>query len=343
MTGRWAASVLALVLLWTTSILARDKTDVVTLNNGDHITGEISEVSRGRLELKTNDAGTIDIEFQKIVSVESPFQYEVITSDGRHLLGSLGHTNVDRFIMVVGIEESVALSIDEVANVTPIGKSFWAKLDGSFDAGFNYTKSSGIAQTTINSNTLFRRPAFQFQMTASATLTHKSDDDNRDDRGSFAVNFSRYRRGRLYAAAGGRLETNESLGLLLRSQLGGGVGLRVVNTNRAQLGLGTGLVVNNEQGIDTEATQNLEALFNFLFSYYTYDKPKTNIDASVQYYPSLSSWGRQRLQVDASIKREVMRDFFVSTNVFETLDTAPPNPEFAQNDFGVVLSVGWSY
>jgi hypothetical protein len=237
----------------------------------------------------------------------------------------------------------VALSVDEVATVMPIGKSFWAKLDGSFDAGFNYTRSSGIAQTTLNSNTVFHRPAFLFQMTASATLTHKSDDDNRDDRGAFAVNFSHYHGRRLYSAAGGRLETNESLGLLLRSQFGGGAGLRLVNTNRAQLGVGAGLVANNEQGIDTEATQNLEGLLSLTTSYYTYDRPKTNVDASVQYYPSLSNWGRQRLQVDASIKREIMRDFFVSTNVFETLDTAPPNPEFAQNDFGIVLSVGWSY
>ena len=34
-----------------------------------------------------------------------------------------------------------------------------AQLDGSVDAGFNYTRSSGIAQTTLNSNTVYRRPA----------------------------------------------------------------------------------------------------------------------------------------------------------------------------------------
>ena len=44
----------------------------------------------------------------------------------------------------------------------PIGASFWAKLDGSVDAGFTYTRSSGIAQTTLNSDTVFRRPAFRF-------------------------------------------------------------------------------------------------------------------------------------------------------------------------------------
>ena len=78
-------------------------------------------------------------------------------------------------------------------------------------------------------------------------------------------------------------------------------------------------------------------------SYYTYDRPKTNVDASVDYFPGLSDWGRQRLQVNAAVKRELWKDFSVAFNVYDTFDSAPPSPDAARNDVGVVISIGWSY
>ena len=47
----------------------------------------------------------------------------------------------------------------------------------------------------------------------------------------------------------GSFESNESLGLLLRSQGAVAVGPRVVNTNRAQVAIGAGLAVNDERSV----------------------------------------------------------------------------------------------
>ena len=63
----------------------------------------------------------------------------------------------------------------EVATITPIGSSFWTKLDGSLDLGYSYTKSSEISQLNFNSNTLYRRPAFEARLTASATVTTNAE------------------------------------------------------------------------------------------------------------------------------------------------------------------------
>jgi hypothetical protein len=46
--------------------------------------------------------------------------------------------------------------MSEVTGIGLIGASFWEKPSGSVDAGFNYTRSSGIAQTTVNTNTIYR-------------------------------------------------------------------------------------------------------------------------------------------------------------------------------------------
>jgi hypothetical protein len=333
---------IALALSVTATTHAQGRTDVVTLANGDRITGEIVRLERGRLEFKTDDAGTLYLEWDKLSNLVATRLVEVLTTDGRRFLGSLGRAAA-RSITVVTSEREVSLQMLEVTLITPIGTSFWRQLDGSIDAGFSYTKSSGVAQLNVNSDTVYRKLASRARLTASLTQTKKDDDSGRDDRAFLEMSYLRYPWQRWFILTAGRFETNESLGLTLRSQIGAATGPRLVNSNRAQLVLGAGLAVNHEQGLDVEPTQNVEALFTFETAFYTYDRPKTNFDVSLQYYPSLSNTGRHRVQLDAGAKREFWKDLFVALNLYNTYDNRPPNSAADTNDVGIVLSIGWTY
>lgn len=339
--GRKAILAIALALAVTATPHAQGRTDVVTLANGDRITGEIGRLERGRLEFKTDDAGTLYLEWDKLSSLVTTRVVEVLTTDGRRFLGSLGPATA-RSITVV-TSEGVSLQMSEVTLITPIGTSFWRKLDGSIDAGFSYTQSSGVAQLNVNSDTVFRQLASRTRLTASLTQTKKDDDSERDDRAFAELSYLRYPWQRWFILTAGRFETNESVGLTLRSQVGAATGPRLVNTNRAQLVLGAGLALNHEQGLDVAPTQNVEAMFTLETAFYTYDRPKTNFDLSVQYYPSLSDTGRQRLQLDAAAKREFWKDLFAAITVYTTYDNRPPNAMADTHDVGIVLSLGWTY
>ncbi len=339
---------LLLTMTTTAAIAAQGRTDIATLANGDRITGEVVRLERGRLVFKTDDAGTLYLEWDKLVSLMTTRLVEVMTTDGRTFLGSVGRST-DRWIAIIGPEQTETLAMSDVTVITTIGRSFWRKLDGSIDAGFNYTRSSGIAQLNLNSDTVYRKPGSQARLTASFTQTalregtESGDGAEGDDRGAIEASYVRYPWPRWFLTGVGRLETNESLGLELRSQIGGAVGPRLVNSNRAQLAVGGGLAFNDEQGVDVDDTQNLEALLVFRTSFYTYDRPRTNFDVSLQYFPSLSNRGRQRLQLDAAVKREFFSDLFLSFSLFETVDTRPPNPEADEYDVGVLVSIGWTY
>lgn len=339
---RAAALAVAVVLLASLPARAGTKTDVVTLANGDRITGEVKRLDRGRLEFSTDDAGTIKFEWDKVRRLEAARVFEVGTVDGRRFLGSIGRAD-EGLLAVLGPAGTVSLALHEVTLITPIGESFWRQLDGTLDAGFSYTRSSGISQLNVSSETVFRRPAFDARLQAWATLTRQKDEQARDDRGALQLGYERYRWPRWFVGAAARFETNESLGLRLRSQVGLVTGPRLVNSNRAHVKAGAGIVFNDERGLDVEPTQNVEAVFLFESSYFTYDHPKTTLDLAVQYYPSLSDWGRQRLQLDAAAKREIWKDVFLSLSAYNSFDSRPPNPAFASNDVGVVVSAGWSY
>ncbi len=334
----------ALVALFGSCATAwsQPKTDVVILGNGDHITGEISTLSRGRLELKTDDIGTLEIEWDNVAHLQAVGQFEVAKSDGSLYLGSLAPTTAGS-LLVATADGNVSIPMVDATGIDRIGRSFWAKLDGSINAGFSYTKSSGIATTTLNSDTEFRRPAFVFRLAGSATVTEHDEEDEDDDRASLDLSYLRYRNNRWFVAGGFTMETNESLGLLLRTQGGAAVGQRLINTNSSQLELSGGMAVNEERGVDTEPTENIEGLLNFRTSYFSYDGAKTGLDFRFQYYPSFSSWGRQRFQLDASVSTDIWKDLRFALDVYDTFDSEPPSTGADRNDVGIVTSLGWTY
>lgn len=338
----WSVIASAAFVLALAAPAQAQKTDVVTLTNGDHITGEVKSLERGRVELSTDDIGTIYLEWDKIATLVSTSVFEVGTSSGLRYIGSLG-VSPGKSLMVVTALETVTLPILEVTSIRAIGRGFWAKFDGSVDIGFSYTRSSDIAQLNVNTNTVYRRPAFEGRLTGSGTVTRSGDDDERDDRGTLQASYYRYRGRRWYIGAGGGVETNDSLGLLLRTQVGVTTGIRWVNTNRAQWWTGAGLAVNDERAVDNAPTQNIEAVMNTRASYFSYDRPRTNVDFSFQYFPSLSNFGRQRIQLDSAIKREIWKDVFLTLNVFDSFDSRPPDVDAQRNDVGVVFAFGWSY
>lgn len=333
------AAVCALLLLIAAPVFAQ-KTDVITLQNGDRITGEVERLERGRIEFSTDDIGTIYLEWDKVASVTSTRQFELVVTDGSRYLGSLS-TDAAGMMLVTGA--NVTLALAEVTSIRPIGSGFWAKLDGSLDVGFSYTRSSAIAQLNVNTTTVYRRPAFEGRLTGSGTITQTDEDEERDDRGSLQFALFRYRGQRRYTGLGGGVETNDSLGLELRTQASVTTGLRWVNSNRAQVWTGGGITVNSERGVDTGTTQNLEGVASLRASYFKYDRPRTNLDLNFEYYPSLSDWGRQRIQLDSQLRREVWKDVFLAITLFDSFDSRPPNPDSNRNDIGVTLSFGWSY
>ena len=326
--------------------MAQGKTDVATLSNGDRITGEVKGLERGRLEFDTDDAGTLYFEWEKLLTLVATARvFEVVTGNGVRFVGTLTAAP-DRSLAVSGAGQVDAVAMRDIVLITPIGRSFWSKLDGSIDAGFNYTKSSGIAQLNLDSETVFRKPAFAGRLSGSLTQTQQDNDDDEsddDDRATIEASYLRYPWQKWFVYVATRFETNKSLGLKLRSELSAAAGPRLINTIRAQMTLGAGFSVNDERGVDVAPTQNFEGVLTFRTAYYTYDRPKTNLDLSLDYYPSLSNFGRHRVHFDSGVKRELFKDLFVSLSVYNTYDSRPPNPAANNNDVGIVTSIGWKY
>ena len=104
--------------------LGRDKTDVIILKNGDHITGEIKSLARGKMSLSTDSMGTVSIEWEDVERVTSQWVFEVETETGLRTFGSLSPAAEPRTIEVIGEGSRNTLNQTSVVRLTQLEAGF---------------------------------------------------------------------------------------------------------------------------------------------------------------------------------------------------------------------------
>ena len=179
------------------------------------------------------------LEWDKVVSVVAATrQVEVVTTDGRRFLGTLGPGRpVDDGGHIRGHH---IVSMSEVTMIAPIGTSFWrqARWLGRFRLQLHPVERRRSAQRELGHRVSQARVSFGVHRVVHEDATgrrrgRRQRPERRRpwiDRG---VTFCAIH-GRVDSSPAGAFETNESLGLTLRSQLGRRLGPRLVNTNRAR-------------------------------------------------------------------------------------------------------------
>jgi hypothetical protein len=328
------------LLLQAPPVLAA-KTDIVVISNGDRFTGEVKSLDRGRLKLSTDNAGDVYIEWDKIRRVVSNAQFDIETVSGNHELGSLRGTEQDGKLHVIGARDSLTLEFGSVVRITPLKTTFWGKIDGSVDVGSSFALANHLSQFNTAVSATYRERRYSLGIGANSTLIHQ---DNVPDtrRGSFGFTYAHFFERRWQGQGALRLERNDQLGLDLRASADGGIGRFLLQSNSVLLDVGAGLSGNREQRTDGSSTYNLEAILTTDYSSFVYDSPKVNVDAYLRLYPSLSTWGRLRLEASAVAKREVVKDLFVGLNGVESYDNQPPAGA-PNTDWNVYLSLGWTF
>jgi hypothetical protein len=337
--GTAVAAALVLLLDVTDAFAAR--TDIVVLRNGDRLTCEVQQMRQGKLQVKTDDAGTISIEWDKIASLTTADQYEVTLQNGSQLLGRLRPGTVARTMQVEGIGGTASPSMGDVASIAQIKRTVLQRIDGSIDLGGSYTKSSGVAELSFNAQAKYRRPTYAYGAVFSTNLT-RQEDHPETTRYSLTTTYSRYRSAWIFSTLG-LFESNRDLGFTFRGTLAESVGHYLARTPHAELLLAGGLAGGRETPVDGAAKTNVDALVVSNLSVFTYDFPTTRLDLSLLVFPSLDDPGRVRVNADAKFKREILRDFFVSLTAYDAFDSRPKSAGATQNDFGGSLSFGWSF
>jgi hypothetical protein len=340
--GWWflALTLLLLLLLLSPAADAQAaKTDILILHNGDRITGEIKSLSRGQLSFSTDNSQTMSIEWDKVARLNSQYFFLLETQNGFKYFGALAEASHDSVLAVTWMESVNELAILDVVNITPIKKTFWDRVDGSFALGYSYTKASAVSQFNLDGNAKYKGQIYSTELILNSIITNDRDDETTRTF-NFSLDQSKHLKRRWQATATGGAQRNDELGLDLRLLVSGELGYNLIHTNASMLPVSLGLSVNREWSEDQTAENNLEGVISASYSLYYYDSPTTDLTTTITLYPSLTTRGRWRRNFSINLTHELFNDFFIKLTYVSSHDNDPPSETASNSDYNIITSVG---
>jgi hypothetical protein len=330
------------------------KTDIVYLNNGDRITGEVKGVNSGQLEIKTDDLGVIFISWEAIRDLVSDKEHQVQLSDGSLIRGELSKPipsevgkiegqNSDSLIAVKTNSGIIDIESNEIVGMYPLGATFWDRIDLDLSLGFNYDKSSKVGKHNLGVNLRYRGQEYINIGKITSEITTQNDIENTRRNVLSLVHIANLPNKRYYSYFG-NLEQNDQLGIDLRTVAGADYGWVPISTNAHWLTVGAGLAANLERPFgDTDPDQNIEAVGTIRYQHYKQSIPKRNIEAYFRIMPSLTQFDRIRTDFTLDFKWEIVESLYFGTDFYASHDSSPPSPEASDTDYGIRTSVGYSF
>jgi hypothetical protein len=321
----------------------RDKTDVVTIRNGDHVTGDIVALEYGKLTLKTDKAGTLYIEWPAVRSVSSKFAFAVEKRGGAKFYGVLT-TSSDGADLVVGTGDSAArIPMGDVERLSRYSFSFWNRINGNLAVGFTYTKASDTTVGSINLNSYYRSSAIEGTLNFSSNTTRTSEGDD-TYRAFLSTTVMFVRQSRNFWGLVGSLERDQALGINARLTAGAVLGRQFIQTSFMEVTGVAGLALAQESITDNPEQQtSLEGVLGGYWRVFKFTDPETSLTLGVTLYPSLTESNRYRGNGNLSLTHKIAGDFTLGLTAYWSADTHPPDPTAEKSDYGLTFNIGYEF
>lgn len=315
--------------------------DIVTLTNGDRLTGTVRRVSEGKLTLQSNLAGTVQIAWSDVREIQSDADFSVLTAHGQRLDGRLSLEGA-RVVIAQQSREPVTIPTREVTRVVRGERQRGARrvlsaLDGSADIGYSVARGN---QNQMQSSTGIRASytSAQYQFSGRiSSLFARQDGARSQSRHALNARLDRFLNDRIFAYALTGLERNERRLLDLRSRLGGGMGWRVRSTRNTELSLLGGTAYVHERLRDQANQSTFESFGGLEWS--TLLLGVVSVDTQLTIHPSLLDGSDVRVEYDGTFRVPIAGRFTYSLRLFDRYDTRPA-AMVARNDYGVVTGLG---
>ena len=335
------------LLIFSGSAVAKRTDDVVILVNGDRMTGEIKNLTQGVFSFKSEYMeDSVRLNWQRVVRVESKDTYLITLTSGVMVTGTLGLSpradNTSANFTIHALLGTTTHPQEEVIRILPLESTFLKRIDGSIDYGFNYNSGNTQYNSQLNAAASYRKERTYLAANASVNFSGQKE-GSRTSRYYFDTNYRNYFRTKTFGGAMLSFLSSEQQSLDLRTTVGGLIGRNVVLTERTSLSIYGGAAYTRERYtalLGEPQSSNAEALVGLDF--YRFKFKTTDLSSRLIVYPSMSDPGRVRMALDANLRVEIFKDFYVGLNLYENFDSRPP-VNALRNDLGISTSVGWKF
>ena len=350
MSGTSSIVIAILIVFSALPVLAREKTDLLVMKNGDHMTCEVKGLDAGVLYVSFDYIdGTASVDWSKVARLESTQLFVVKTQDGAVYTGTLTtpETPAGRPVKIAVVETvKPGTEIEQAKIVKMIATSerFWERFNGAIGFGAIYSKGNQSTQYSLNSQTAYVRERWTAGAVFDSNLSSRSD-TNVSTRNAFSGAFRHLLPWNhwFYSALGGTLQSSEQ-GIALQSTLGGGFGRFLKNTNRVNIALLGGVAWQDttyRHSLTPTGRQSIGAAMIYSEAQF-FKFSKTNLDASAAFLPAVTEPGRVRIDAKASYYVKLFSDLKWNISFYGNWDNRPPSG-FSGSDYGTSSGLSWTF
>lgn len=338
------------VLFAAPLLVARDKTDVLIMKNGDRVTCEIKGLDSDTLYISVDYIlSTLSVNWSKVDHVESKQLFIVKTQDGMVYSGALSTPKAqgDRpiYIEVVNpTENKVDIEKTQIVKMDETSTSFWKRFNGDIGTGVSYNKGNQSTQYNLNSDIAYPRERWSVGTAYTSNLT-SSTGAPVSSRNQLTLNAQRLLRWNnwYYTGIADFLQSSEQ-GIRLQTGLGGGIGRFIANNNHAKISLIGGLAwqrINYQETRLPSPTQNVgSALLGADVRLFYFNK--TRLGVAMYLLPALTEPGRVHYSLNTSYYVKLWSNLTWNISFYGNWDNRPP-PGFSGSDYGTSSGLSWTF
>lgn len=313
------------------------KADRVVLANGDSLSGKIEKVVGGKLILKTDYAGKVEIDAAKVSKISTSGSVDVHLADGEILKGQLSTTEDNRIISEGGAGRGAA-SFDwkQVASINPPPSRWTGNITvaGNVQTG-NVHSTGASASVTASKKTATDKFTLIYQ------FNYSSENGVMTARNHYGLlKYDYFFSKKFYGYMSTELSSDTFRDLKLRVAVGPGAGYQLLDDLRKSLFVEAGLSYvseNRTKGEDKDyLTVRLGAHLEYKIAEFLVLSDRLII------YPRLDYFGEYILRNEAGLAAPVGSGWALKLNNIIDRDSNPP-PGVQKTDVQWLLGMQYSF
>jgi hypothetical protein len=347
--------------------------DTVTLTNGDHLTGSVTQLAGGKLTVHTDYAGDVVIDFGKVSSVkmDKPVVLSQETKKGKKIdIHKEQITSIERsgdgftVTTATGTESIAAANLttvrspsDQAAYEASLNPSWLHAWTGSANVSFALARGNSNT-TTVGTGMTLVRPTRTDKTTLyySEIYTHDGIlDETTAEHQAAGARYDHNINPKLFAFGTTDFATDALQVLDLRSVLGGGFGWHAIAKPNQQLDILGGVVWTHENYgqipavlTTTPITPAVPAEVNSFAALDFGEQYTRKLGASSSFteqgyiFPDLADTSQYRATFNGSLSTKIKSFLSWQTTISDVYVTNPP-PSTKDNDFILTTGLGFTF
>lgn len=332
--------------------------DVVTLKNGDRVTGKLVTVKGGNLSLKSDMLGDLTIAMDKVASFSAEQPAAVVVKGGTVAEGQLQlEPSGDWQVTANGRPQTVAAaSVDVIVPASRYQSLVehtaepWQDWKGSASLGYGLQQGNQNTRTFSSTISAVRErpeapiftPHWRTNFDLTTLLSSSTENNVFVDSRTFSTSV---RPQYLLTPANfifGLVQFDHvsAQGLYLRQTYGGGYGRDLIKNSRTAFSVLGGLTYTHEKFYNGEWDDSADALIGEKLGYQF--STRIRLDHDLHFYPNLSSTGEYRFDTTTTLSAKLAGKFSLNAGVIDLYLSTPPAAN-KKNSVTFTMGIGYTF